>query len=128
MLASLLNLLNPGAVNNRGTKDEKETPFCESIPDPHNLVLPDDFDVATEGFSPGDLVVLAKRLKGKKRPTEENIRRELASFVPRSRWGQDLEAPSHASLAQVGGFFSRLYIHFSSHFLALISDIIPYFL
>ena len=72
------------------------------------------FDVATEGFSPGDLVVLAKRLKGKKGPTEERIRRELASFVPRSRWGQDLEAPSHASLAQVGGFFPGL-IHFSSH-------------
>ena len=113
MLASLLNA-SQGAVNNRGTKDEKEIPFCESIPAPHNLALPDDFDVATEGFSPGDLVVLAKRLKGKKRPTEERIRRELASFVPRSRWGQDLEAPSHASLAQVGGFFPGL-IHFSFH-------------
>ena len=113
MLASLLNA-SQGVVNNQGTKDEKEIPLCESIPAPHNLVLPDDFDVATEGFSPGDLVVLAKRLKGKKRPTEEIIKRELASFVPRSRWGQHLEAPSHANLAQVGGFFRRR-IHFSSH-------------
>ena len=113
MLASLLNA-SQGVVNNQGTKDEKEIPLCESIPAPHNLVLPDDFDVATEGFSPGDLVVLAKRLKGKKRPTEEIIKRVLASFVPRSRWGQHLEAPSHANLAQVGGFFRRR-IHFSSH-------------
>ena len=68
-----------------------------------NLKLPDDFDTATEGFSPGDLVILARRLKANKKPTEESISRELASLVPMARWGQELAAPSHASMADVGG-------------------------
>jgi len=68
-----------------------------------NLKLPENFDTATEGFSPGDLVVLARRLKANKKPTEESIRGELASLVPMARWGQELAAPSHASMAEVGG-------------------------
>ena len=70
---------------------------------PSNLKLPEDFDTATEGFSPGDLVVLARRLKANTKPTEESIRGELASLVPMARWGQELAAPSHASMAEVGG-------------------------
>ena len=68
-----------------------------------NLKLPEDFDTATEGFSPGDLVVLARRLRANKKPTEESIRGELASLVPMARWGQELAAPTHASMAEVGG-------------------------
>ena len=68
-----------------------------------NFNLPDDFDTATEGFSPGDLVILARRLKTNKKQTEESISRELASLVPMARWGQELAAPSHASMAEVGG-------------------------
>ena len=68
-----------------------------------NFKLPDDFDTATEGFSPGDLVILARRLRVNKKPTEESISRELASLVPMARWGQELAAPSHASIADVGG-------------------------
>ena len=68
-----------------------------------NFKLPDEFDTATEGFSPGDLVILARRLRANKKLTEESIRRELASLVPMARWGQELAAPSHASMAEVGG-------------------------
>ena len=77
--------------------------YSQQIIRGHDLKLPDDFDNATEGFSPGDLVILARRLRAEKKANEESIRRELASLVPMARWGQELSAPSHTSMAEVGG-------------------------